>query len=102
MNFQVGLRRIVFGKWGCNNGQVCIVLDYFLIDEIIVFEVVSIIFFFWCRGFRDVKLLYLVGFLYYSLGCFLCLFMLVLMMELQVDILIDVIEIFYGKDFKIL
>lgn len=100
MNFQVGLRRIALGKWGCNNGQACIAPDYLLIDEIIASEVVSIILFFWCRGFRDAKLSHLVGSSHYSSGCSLCLSMLASMMESQVDTLIDVIETFYGKDPK--
>ncbi|XP_057773293.1 aldehyde dehydrogenase-like [Salvia miltiorrhiza] len=43
INLKVAARRIIAGKWGCNNGQACISPDYLITTKDFVSEVVNIL-----------------------------------------------------------
>ncbi|KAH6780333.1 aldehyde dehydrogenase 3H1 [Perilla frutescens var. hirtella] len=43
INLKVAARRIIAGKWGCNNGQACISPDYVITTKEFVSEVVNVL-----------------------------------------------------------
>ncbi|XP_057987062.1 aldehyde dehydrogenase family 3 member H1 isoform X1 [Hevea brasiliensis] len=89
INLQVATRRIIAGKWGCNNGQACVSPDYIITTkdyapELVMLSAIKVSFqFFLAFHFLPCCC---------SFSCFFNCFVLI-----QVDTLKNELERFYGK-----